>query len=126
MSILAGGIIYASKTGEFFHPKFILLTIGGLFIVLGNYMKTIKPNYFIGIRTPWTLENEEVWKKTHRMASYLWFWGGLAMIVSILLLPPNTGTYLFMVIVSMISIIPIIYSYKIFKKIQKGVPNEQE
>ncbi len=41
--------------------------VGALLIVLGNYMPKIKPNYFIGIRTPWTLESEAVWNKTHRL-----------------------------------------------------------
>lgn len=41
--------------------------VGMLFIAIGNYMPKIKPNYFFGIRTPWTLENEEVWQKTHRV-----------------------------------------------------------
>jgi uncharacterized membrane protein len=36
-----------------------------LFIAMGNYFKVIQPNYFIGIKTPWTLENKEVWKLTH-------------------------------------------------------------
>ncbi|HZV13346.1 MAG TPA: DUF1648 domain-containing protein, partial [Candidatus Kapabacteria bacterium] len=36
-----------------------------LFIVLGNYMRTLRPNYFVGIRTPWTIDNPEVWIRTH-------------------------------------------------------------
>ncbi|ESU71269.1 membrane protein [Geobacillus thermopakistaniensis] len=43
------------------------LGIGGLFLVIGNYMPKIKHNYFIGIRTPWTLASETVWHKTHRL-----------------------------------------------------------
>ncbi len=117
MSLLAGMIIYASKTGEFFNEKFIPVTIAGLFVVLGNYMKTIRPNYFIGIRTPWTLENEEVWKKTHQMASYLWFWGGLFAIPGILLLSAKTGMVLFIAILLVITLIPVIYSYVLYKKI---------
>ncbi|PJW13957.1 hypothetical protein CV945_11225 [Geobacillus sp. Manikaran-105] len=41
--------------------------VGALLIVLGNYMPKIKHNYFIGIRTPWTLASETVWHKTHRL-----------------------------------------------------------
>lgn len=47
--------------------RLVLIGVGVLFIVLGNYMPKIKPNYFIGIRTPWTLESEAVWNKTHRL-----------------------------------------------------------
>ncbi|ANB60292.1 SdpI family protein [Anoxybacteroides amylolyticum] len=55
--------------------------VGVLFIVLGNYMPKIKPNYFFGIRTPWTLENEEVWQKTHRVGGKVFvIMGGLIML----------------------------------------------
>ncbi len=116
MSLLAGIIIYAAKTGNLFSPKYILLATSGLFIILGNYMKTIKPNYFVGIRTPWTLENKEVWKKTHSIASYLWFWGGVISIILILLLPEKIAFIAFLSITLTISFIPVFYSYWIFKK----------
>lgn len=47
--------------------RLVPIGVGALLIVLGNYMPKIKPNYFIGIRTPWTLESEAVWNKTHRL-----------------------------------------------------------
>jgi uncharacterized membrane protein len=56
MSLLALFIIYISKNQSFSNPNFIFILIGVLFIVLGNYFKVIQPNYFIGIRTPWTLD----------------------------------------------------------------------
>lgn len=62
MSALAIGIVYSTQQKSS-NPSFVFVIIGLLFTFLGNYFKTIKPNYFIGIRTPWTLENEEVWKK---------------------------------------------------------------
>ncbi|HLV39232.1 SdpI family protein, partial [Xanthomarina sp.] len=64
MSVLALFIIYSAKNNTFTNPNYILLLIGVLYIILGNYFKTIKANYFIGIRTPWTLESETVWKET--------------------------------------------------------------
>jgi len=54
--------------------------IGLLFIILGNYMGKIKMNWFMGIRTPWTLSSEEVWNKTHRLGGKLFILGGLLMI----------------------------------------------
>ena len=119
MSILSIIIIYSAKTGELFNAKYIPLAVAGLFMVLGNYMKTIKPNYFIGIRTPWTLENEEVWKQTHYIASYLWFWGGLFSIIVILLLPEKSGYYFFTAIMFIITLIPLAYSYWYYQKIKK-------
>jgi uncharacterized membrane protein len=52
-----------------------------LFLVMGNYMGNVRPNYFAGIRTPWTLENDEVWKATHRLAGRMLVFGCLALLV---------------------------------------------
>jgi len=80
MSILSIYILYSIKTNNA-DPKMLLPLMGLLFAFLGNYMKTMKPNYFIGFRTPWTLENEEVWKSSygaypgcnaHRDGNRLW------------------------------------------------------
>lgn len=114
MSGLAVFILYSvqQKTSN---PSFVLAIIGLLFAFLGNYFKTIKPNYFIGIKTPWTLENEEVWKKTHLMGGKLWFVGGLLMALTFVL-PNKIQFYTFMGIVAVITIVPIVYSYLEFKK----------
>ena len=114
MSALAVGIVYSTQQKSS-NPGFVFVIVGLLFTFLGNYFKTIKPNYFIGIRTPWTLENEEVWKKTHLMGGKLWFVGGLLMAMTFVL--PNTiQFYAFMGITAIITIIPIVYSYLEFKK----------
>ncbi len=55
----------------------ILIAIGILFVIIGNMMPKFKFNYFIGIRTPWTLADETVWYRTHRMSGVLWVVGGL-------------------------------------------------
>ncbi|MGV7107249.1 SdpI family protein [Flavobacterium sp. U410] len=115
MSALAAFIIYSTKQSES-KPTFIFILIGLLFTILGNYFKTIKPNYFIGIRTPWTLENEDVWKKTHLLGGKLWFTGGLLIILFSLLLPENLSLYLFLGVTIIISAVPIVYSYLEFKK----------
>lgn len=67
MSVLALFILYSAKNKSLTNPNYTVLFIGILFTVLGFYFKTIKPNYFIGIRTPWTLESETVWNKTHKL-----------------------------------------------------------
>lgn len=99
------------------NPGFVFAIIGLLFAFLGNYFKTIKPNYFIGIKTPWTLENEEVWKKTHVLGGKLWFIGGLLMALTFLL-PNEMQLYTFLGITAVITIVPIVYSYLEFKKIK--------
>ena len=109
-------IVYSLQTQNS-NPKLIFAIIGLLFAFLGNYFKTIKPNYFIGIKTPWTLENEEVWKKTHIIGGKLWFVGGLLMALTFLL-PNEMQLYTFLGITAVITIVPIVYSYLEFKKIK--------
>ena len=116
MSALALFILYSVEQKNS-NPGFVFVIIGLLFAFLGNYFKTIKPNYFIGIKTPWTLENEEVWKKTHELGGKLWFMGGLLMVLTFVL-PNNIQFYTFMGITAVITIIPILYSYRIFNKIK--------
>jgi len=57
--------------------KTVPALISLLFVLLGNYLGKLRPNYFIGIRTPWTLENEQVWQKTHRVSGPVWMGAGL-------------------------------------------------
>ena len=55
MSLLAMFIIYSAKNRGFDNFNYMIIIIGILYIIMGNYFKTIKANYFIGIRTSWTL-----------------------------------------------------------------------
>ena len=62
------------------HPEYSMspFMFGGLgvfFIILGNFMGKIRRNYFVGIKTPWTIDNEEVWNKTTRLSGWLWVLG---------------------------------------------------
>jgi len=114
MAVLAIYILYSIQNINT-KPTLIFPLVGLLFAFIGNYMKTLKPNYFIGIKTPWTLENEEVWKKTHVLGGKLWFIGGLLMTLTFLL-EPKLQFYTFMSITIVISVIPIVYSYLEFKK----------
>lgn len=55
--------------------------IGLMLAAFGNYMPKIRPNFMCGIRTPWTLASESVWRKTHRLAGPLWVAGGAIMVL---------------------------------------------
>ena len=120
MSMLASLILYFSKNQALMNPNYIMLFLGLLFVILGNYFKTIKANYFIGIKTPWTLENETVWKLTHELAGKLWFVGGLILVGSSLLLEKQLVFTIGLIIGLIISLIPTFYSYFIFKKLAKA------
>ncbi len=119
MSLLAVYIIYSSHKQSLASPSMVFVLVGVIISVLGNYMQTVKPNYFIGIRTPWTLESEEVWRKTHQYASKFWFFGGAIMAVGALLVSPENGLYLVLGITVVIGLLPVLYSYRMFKKEEK-------
>lgn len=119
MSILALFIIYSAKHQTFTNPNYIILLIGLLYLILGNYFKTIKANYFIGIRTPWTLENETVWNETHKLGGKMWFVGGLIIVISSLMLEKQTNFTLFIVITAIITVTPVVYSYLKFQNLKK-------
>ena len=121
MSILASIIIYAVKNESLYNPNYIILLIGVLLMILGNYFKTLRANYFIGIRTPWTLENQTVWKETHKLAGKIWFIGGLVIIVSSLLLDKEANFKLFIGIIIVISLIPVIYSFFKFRSLSNSL-----
>lgn len=120
MSGLALFLIFSAHHQNFTNPNLIFVFVGLMYLVFGNYFKTIKANYFIGIRTPWTLESETVWKETHRLAGKLWLAGGLLVIISALFLDDNMNVLTFFIITGIITLVPAVYSYFIFKKENKA------
>ncbi|HFS66844.1 MAG TPA: DUF1648 domain-containing protein [Flavobacteriia bacterium] len=119
MSILALFIIYSAKNTSFSSSKYITILVGFLFVLLGNYFKTIPANYFIGIRTPWTLENETVWRETHKLGGKLWFLGGILIIISTLIFPPKINGIVMSVVIGILVVVPVAFSYVKFKKLSK-------
>jgi uncharacterized membrane protein len=96
------------------------LMMGGislLFLILGNYMGQIRHNYFVGIRTPWTLANEQVWQKTHRLGGRLWVAAGLIGLGAALF-GGIAGGIILGLSLGAATIIPIVCSYIEYKKLQ--------
>lgn len=93
----------------------ILLCISLLLMALGNYLSRVRSNFFIGIRTPWTLSNEQVWYQTHRLGSKLFVAAGCIGILATLL-PVTIGFRVFLVAIVIAALIPVVYSWFIYKK----------
>jgi uncharacterized membrane protein len=108
-------IIFSSSTHIHILPRLLLPVLGLLFAFIGNYFHSLKPNYFAGFRLPWTLSSESNWKKTHLLAGKLWFWGGLFLALATLFLPPMGGFILLMAGVFIMVVIPVVYSFRIFR-----------
>ena len=116
LAVLFSFILYSVKEQSLVNPNYLFVIIGAFFVLLGNYFKTIKPNYFVGIRTPWTLENEEIWKSTHNLGGKLWVAGGIMIIISSLVFNQETALIIFYIITAIIVLIPVAQSYLLFKK----------
>ena len=90
----------------------IMLVLTALLIAgLGNYMTTVKPNYFVGIRTPWTLQSDDVWRRTHQLGGRLMVAGGLLAAVMAFVIPAPYTTGCVVGIIVLSTLIPVVYSY---------------
>jgi uncharacterized membrane protein len=96
--------------------KIIFIVLCLFFICLGFLMKNVQPNYFFGIRTPWTLANEDNWKQSHHFASKVWVWGNILLVTAILTMPNNYAGPLFIAGIIILTIIPVYYSYRLYSK----------
>lgn len=110
--------VMAASMGSMINfSSYILVGVGVLITIVGNYMNSMKPNYFIGVRTPWTLENPEVWKRTHRLTSKIWVITGIVMIALAFLPSILESAITIIILITILAVIPIVYSYLVFKKI---------
>ncbi len=116
LSLIQLTIIHSSIAKQFDGAKLIFPAVGIFLAVLGNFMHSIKPNYFIGFRIPWTLENEDNWRKTHFLVSKVWVVGGILMALFPLLTSPIIGIIAFSIILLTMIVVPIVYSYQLYKK----------
>lgn len=87
-----------------------------LLALLGNYLSTVKPNYFIGFRLPWTLEDDEVWRATHRMAARLWFGLGMLGILFAFVLPLPLLLGAELGLIGILVFIPTVYAYRRYQQ----------
>lgn len=116
ISLVANGVIYAVSFGKEFDPYIITSILMGLmFVVIGNYLPKCKQNYTIGIKVKWTLGNEENWNATHRIGGRIWVVGGLLLMMS-MFLPNFIALWVMFVSIIVLVSIPVIYSYRYYRK----------
>ncbi len=113
-AVLNGLVVLAAFRGRL-EPWYIGLFVALLMVLLGNYLPKLPHNWFLGVRTPWTLASERVWRKTHRLFGVLFvLYGlliGLASLVSpTLMVGVIIGGAVFLVVVA------VAYSYVLFKR----------
>lgn len=100
--------------------NYIVVAIPLFLLMLGNYMSKVKPNYFIGVRTPWTLQSEVVWDKTHRFTGRLWVIISLVMLVIGISFNSSYPGWATAIYIPILAIAPIVYSYVVFKNLPEA------
>lgn len=98
---------------------YVPIVFGFVIIIIGNYMPKCGQNFSVGFRTKWTLSNENVWYKTHRLAGILWVIGGTVILFASLI---KNQVFVLAILVGVI-VLPMIYSYIIYQKETKKEKN---
>ena len=93
------------------------LLIGAVIVVIGNWLPKCKQTWTLGIKLPWTLEDEDNWNRTHRFAAPIWVVCGLIIMASSFL--PPLRIWLVLGALAVIMIAPTVYSYRIFRSKRK-------
>jgi len=97
-------------------PRVVPATLGLLMLVIGNYLPQARFNYFFGVRTPWTLASEEVWRRTHRFSGPAFVLGGLAALAAAFL-PPPANFAVGMGGIGAAALASVVYSYLAFRRL---------
>ena len=109
------GAELVSATGSF-----IFYALGLMFILLGNILPKMPSSFFIGIRTPWTLSSEYVWRKTHKVGGICFVLSGLLMIFVPAIWGNNATAMIIMSVLFMALLLySVLYSFLLYKKEEK-------
>jgi len=105
-----------------FHIQFdmniaLIPALGFLFVYVGVIMENLKRNWFIGIRTPWTISSDKVWDKTHKLGSILFKISGIIMIIGVFF--DDFIIYFILVPIIVSAVALVIYSYLVYRKLEK-------
>lgn len=92
----------------------MLSAMGVMFIVMGNYMGKVRQNFFVGLKTPWTLADPEVWQKSQRFAGWLFVIAGIIFLIEAWLQLYLMPVFILMILA--IVLVPTVYSYVLFRK----------
>jgi len=111
-------VLRAAANGTELSPSAMFAAIGILFVVIGNLLGKVTRNFFVGVRTPWTLASEEVWNRTHRLAAKLFVLAGLVVASGAFL---GLRLWPIVVAIGLAALIPVAYSYVLYRRLE-GAP----
>lgn len=114
LSVLCCGMTLAKSLGYDVRFEVIIpVFLGLLFIIIGNYLPKTKQSYTMGIRLPWTLNSEENWNRTHRLAGFLWVLCGVLFIAMSFI---GWSLPVFLILLAVMILVPLAYSYLLYRK----------
>jgi uncharacterized membrane protein len=114
-------MIYWNLGGHFNMVAFLAPAFGLMLFALGTLLQHTEPNWTIGIRTPWTLSSDEVWKKTHQLGGTLFKISGAIALLGIVL--PAYGIFFFVTPLIVSAAYASFYSYRAYYA--EGVPSQK-
>lgn len=116
LSLVVHTAIYSIALGkEWDFLAIIPVFVGSMLLIIGNYMPKTTRNRTMGIKLRWTMGNDENWNKTHRLGGKIYFWGGLAVIASVVL-PVKAMIAVMIAVIAVSILVPTVYSYSIYRK----------
>ena len=123
ISVTVGTFLIIKPLGlPFDVVNFISVLMSIIFIIAGNYIPKTKPNSRVGFRVAWTMNNEQVWQKTHRAGGFVLVIAGFAGFISSFF---AWGKYVFIICLLMVIFIPLFYSLAIKEKSQSTFDNQK-
>ena len=113
LNLVLNTMVYGTALGYTISVELLIpLIMGVMFIFIGNLLPKMRQSYTLGIKLPWTLNNEENWNKTHRLAGKIWVAGGVLIMTSALW----GNFWILMVVTLALVLIPTVYSYCLYRK----------
>ena len=115
LSVLMSVLVYGTALGKEMNVQVVIpLLMGLLFIAIGNWLPKCKQTYTLGIKIPWTLNDEDNWNRTHRFAGPVWVVCGVIVAAGALV----GGAFLWVMLAALVVMIaaPVVYSYLLFRK----------
>jgi len=116
MAAIQGFTIIRALGGEFNMARAVVMLLGVLFITIGNVLGKVRRNFSMGIRTRWTLADEEIWDKTHRFSGWVFVGGGFALIfVALTLVGDPAFVAVFLGVIAAVALLPVLKSYLLWR-----------
>jgi len=121
--LVVGTIALLAGAGHHISVQLVVpIAVGALLMVIGNFMGKFRKNFFVGIRTPWTLTSDVVWERTHRLAGWLFVLAGLVWIAGGLL---YASPVVLVVSALAAGFIPAIYSYFLYRRVEGSASSRE-